>query len=64
MQCLTIAVENPPAPGEYRVFNQFEEVYDITELAGKVGRVARDRSGSRPRYGISKTRGKSRGPLL
>jgi UDP-sulfoquinovose synthase len=40
MQCLTIAVENPPAPGEYRVFNQFEEVYDITELAEKVGRAA------------------------
>lgn len=40
MQCLTIAVENPPAPGEYRVFNQFEDVYDITELAGKVGRAA------------------------
>jgi UDP-sulfoquinovose synthase len=40
MQCLTIAVENPPAPGEYRVFNQFEDVYDITELAEKVHRVA------------------------
>lgn len=36
MQCLTIAVENPPKAGEYRVFNQFEEVYDITKLAQKV----------------------------
>jgi UDP-sulfoquinovose synthase len=36
MQCLTIATENPPKPGEYRVFNQFEEVYSINELANKV----------------------------
>jgi UDP-sulfoquinovose synthase len=36
MQCLTLALENPPEAGEYRVFNQFEEVYDITELATKV----------------------------
>ncbi|HVY54697.1 MAG TPA: NAD-dependent epimerase/dehydratase family protein [Thermodesulfobacteriota bacterium] len=40
MQCLTIAVENPPQAGEYRVFNQFEDVYDVTELAEKVHRVA------------------------
>ena len=29
MQCLTLGLENPPAPGEYRVFNQFEETYSI-----------------------------------
>lgn len=40
MQCLTLALENPPQSGEYRVFNQFEEVYDITELALKVQKVA------------------------
>jgi UDP-sulfoquinovose synthase len=40
MQCLTLALENPAQPGEYRVFNQFEEVYDLTELAEKVRRVA------------------------
>jgi UDP-sulfoquinovose synthase len=40
MQCLTLALENPPLAGEYRVFNQFEEVYDVTELAEKVGRAA------------------------
>ena len=39
MQCLTIAIEKPPKPGEYRVFNQFEEVYDLTELAYKVQEV-------------------------
>lgn len=42
MQCLTIAIENPPSSGEYRVFNQFEEVYDITELAMKVKTVGED----------------------
>jgi UDP-sulfoquinovose synthase len=40
MQCLTLSLENPPAKGEYRVFNQFEETYDITELAFKVSKVA------------------------
>jgi UDP-sulfoquinovose synthase len=40
MQCLTIAVENPPKKGECRVFNQFEEVYNLTELAEKVRKVA------------------------
>lgn len=43
MQCLTIALENPPKEtGEYRVFNQFQEVYDLTELSEKVMRVAGD----------------------
>jgi UDP-sulfoquinovose synthase len=40
MQCLTLALENPPGPGEYRVFNQFQEVYDITGLALKVEAAA------------------------
>ena len=39
MQCLTLSIENPPKAGEYRVFNQFEEVYDITNLAQKVKKV-------------------------
>ncbi len=40
MQCLTLALEHPAKEGEYRVFNQFEEVYDVTELALKVQKVA------------------------
>jgi UDP-sulfoquinovose synthase len=40
MQCLTLALENPAEHGEYRVFNQFEEVYDISELAGNVQTAA------------------------
>ena len=41
MQCLTLALENPPEEGEYRVFNQFEETYSINQLAGKVSDSAR-----------------------
>lgn len=41
MQCLTLAIENPPERGEFRIMNQFEEVYDLTELAQKVQKVAR-----------------------
>ncbi len=42
MQCLTIAVENPPEAGEYRVFNQFEECYTVEELALKVQEAGKD----------------------
>ena len=41
MQCLTLAIDHPPASGTYRVFNQFEEVYSVTELAEKVQRVGK-----------------------
>tara|TARA_B110000211_G_scaffold226921_1_gene281081 strand:+ start:1970 stop:3121 length:1152 start_codon:yes stop_codon:yes gene_type:complete len=33
IQCVKIASENPPNKGEYRVFNQFTEVFSIMELA-------------------------------
>jgi len=36
MQCLELAIENPPQEGEYRVFNQFDEVYSIYQLAEHV----------------------------
>ncbi|NWF71374.1 MAG: NAD-dependent epimerase/dehydratase family protein [Chloroflexi bacterium] len=42
MQCLTLAVENPPKHGEYRVFNQFEECYSVRELAQVVYEVCRE----------------------
>jgi UDP-sulfoquinovose synthase len=42
MQCLRLAVEKPAKPGEYRVFNQFEEVYDLRALAENVAAVARE----------------------
>ncbi|MDE2854735.1 MAG: NAD-dependent epimerase/dehydratase family protein [Chloroflexota bacterium] len=40
MRCLALAVENPPGAGEYRVFNQFENAYSISELACLVKEVA------------------------
>jgi len=40
MQCLAIAIEQPPAEGEYRVWNQFEEVYSIRALAQAVASSA------------------------
>ena len=40
---MTLVIDNPPDPGEYRVFNQFEEVYDVTELAKKVQMVAKEK---------------------
>lgn len=39
MQCLTIALENPADEGEYRTFNQLDEVYSVMELANKVVKV-------------------------
>jgi UDP-sulfoquinovose synthase len=42
MQCLTLALENSPKEGEYRVFNQFEEVYDLTEIALKVQKISQE----------------------
>lgn len=40
LQCLTIALENPPTLGEYRTFNQFENIYSISELGDMVCEVA------------------------
>lgn len=40
IQCLILTIEKPPGEGEYRVFNQFDEVYPITEMAEKVKKIA------------------------
>jgi len=44
MICITLAIENPPTRGEYRVFNQFEQIYSIVELAAIV-QIAGDTHG-------------------
>ena len=44
VQCVRISVENPPARGEYRVFNQFTEQFSVKELAELVSQ-ARDAHG-------------------
>ena len=40
LQCVELAVANPPGAGEYRVFNQFTESFSVTELAELVQRSA------------------------
>jgi UDP-sulfoquinovose synthase len=36
LQCVELTAANPPGPGEYRVFNQFTETFDVGGLAEKV----------------------------
>jgi UDP-sulfoquinovose synthase len=40
LQCVELAVDNPPELGEYRVFNQFTEQFSVAELAELVKRSA------------------------
>jgi len=40
LQCLALAIENPPGPGEYRTFNQLENTYSIREIANLVAAAA------------------------
>jgi UDP-sulfoquinovose synthase len=42
LQCVELAVANPAAPGEYRVFNQFTEQFSIVELAELVQRAGKE----------------------
>lgn len=57
VHCMSLAIENPPETGEYRVFNQFEECYSIAELAikvqvaaGQLGLKTTLNYGENPRY--------------
>ncbi|MDO5604790.1 MAG: NAD-dependent epimerase/dehydratase family protein [Paracoccus sp. (in: a-proteobacteria)] len=36
LQCVRLAVENPVAPGELRVLNQFVETFSVNDLAARV----------------------------
>ncbi len=40
VQCMTLAAENPPKDGEYRVLNQFDETYSVNDLAKHVVEVS------------------------
>ena len=50
VRCIELAVDNPPADGEYPVFNQFTERFSVAELADLVVEAAapRDRGNGRP----------------
>jgi UDP-sulfoquinovose synthase len=41
LQCVELALLNPAARGEFRVFNQFTEQFSINDLAQRVERVAK-----------------------
>jgi len=47
-RCIALAVESPAEPGEFRVFNQFTEIFSVLELARRVHYVAA-RRGLEPR---------------
>jgi len=40
MQSLRLAVEHPADPGEYRVFNQFDQAYSVNQLAETTVKIA------------------------
>jgi UDP-sulfoquinovose synthase len=42
LQCVELAVSNPPERGEYRVFNQFTEQFTVAELADLVQRAGKE----------------------
>lgn len=39
LQCVKLAIENPPEQGELRIFNQFVETFSVNKLAEKVKSV-------------------------
>ena len=41
MRCIELVIKNPPAQGEYKVVNQFANVFSINELAAKVADVCK-----------------------
>lgn len=43
VRCVELAVTNPAAPGEFRVFNQFTQLFSVNDLAEIVARAARSR---------------------
>jgi UDP-sulfoquinovose synthase len=42
VRCVELAAQNPAAPGEMRVYNQFTEQFSVLQLAEHVARVARE----------------------
>jgi UDP-sulfoquinovose synthase len=40
IRCVELAIESPAKPGEFRVFNQFTELFSINDLAIKIQQAA------------------------
>lgn len=41
LQCVRLALENPPGRGQLQIFNQFVETFSVNELAERVQRVGK-----------------------
>lgn len=41
VRCIEIAAENPAEPGDFRVFNQFTEMFSVLDLAERVQEAAK-----------------------
>jgi len=41
LACVTLALENPAAPGEFRVFNQFTESFSVRDMAAMVKQASK-----------------------
>jgi UDP-sulfoquinovose synthase len=41
IRCIALALENPPKPGEFRVFNQFTEQFNVKQLAELIAKAAK-----------------------
>ena len=39
IQCISLLLENPPDDGEYKVVNQFQEQYNVSDLAQRVQKI-------------------------
>lgn len=46
--CVALAVDHPAAPGEFRVMNQFTEIFSVSEIADKVIEAMHDYYNIRP----------------
>jgi UDP-sulfoquinovose synthase len=41
LNCIALSIQNPAAPGELRVFNQFTETFSVSDLAERVAQAGR-----------------------
>ncbi len=39
IQCISILLDNPPEMGEYRIVNQFDEQYQVSDLAERIKKI-------------------------
>jgi len=42
IECLSLAIHNPPKQGEYRIFNQFAKIISLNELAKRVETIGNE----------------------